>query len=274
VTTQGVPSPVPGGDVSGKCEPLSVELRSAFGHGEALVELGFEDVARIVGGLPPSAVRSRQWWANGSNVQARAWRDAGSASNGSISSAAGSSSRAPRLRTRAGRPHRRTVARPECSGSRTTLSSCAAKWLSASPPLSTSERGVHVRRNGARPPPRGGWILLPRSLGPSRCSVSCGNRRRPNVAGPAGLLSDVGTSGARLCARAVPRPVGPVVHVRGQPRSCPCGAGATAPGSRAGRSLEDPLPSAPRLPHRPARTGRSRRARPAPSPPLPRRGRS
>jgi hypothetical protein len=63
--------------VSGKYEPLSVELRSAFGRGEALVELGFEDVARIVGGLPPSAVRSRQWWANGSNVQAQAWRDAG-----------------------------------------------------------------------------------------------------------------------------------------------------------------------------------------------------
>jgi hypothetical protein len=66
-----------GGDVSGKYEALTVELRSASGRGEAFVELAFDDVGRLVGGLPPSAVRSRQWWANGSNVQARAWRDAG-----------------------------------------------------------------------------------------------------------------------------------------------------------------------------------------------------
>lgn len=63
--------------MSGKYEPLSAQLRSASDRGEISVELGFDDVARIVGGLPPSAVRARQWWANGSNVQARAWRDAG-----------------------------------------------------------------------------------------------------------------------------------------------------------------------------------------------------
>jgi hypothetical protein len=40
-----------------------MELRSASGRGEAFVELGFEDVARIVGALPPSAMRFRQWWA-------------------------------------------------------------------------------------------------------------------------------------------------------------------------------------------------------------------
>lgn len=48
-----------------------VEPRSASDRGEAFVEFGLEDVARIVGGLPPSAARSRQWWADGSNVQSR-----------------------------------------------------------------------------------------------------------------------------------------------------------------------------------------------------------
>jgi hypothetical protein len=41
------------------------------------ITLTFAQVARIVEGLPPSAYRLRQWWANDSKVQARAWRSAG-----------------------------------------------------------------------------------------------------------------------------------------------------------------------------------------------------
>jgi hypothetical protein len=37
----------------------------------------FAEVADIVKGLPASAYRLRQWWANDSKVQARAWRSAG-----------------------------------------------------------------------------------------------------------------------------------------------------------------------------------------------------
>ena len=41
------------------------------------VTLRFSEVDRIIGGLPPSARRLRQWWANDSKVEARAWRSAG-----------------------------------------------------------------------------------------------------------------------------------------------------------------------------------------------------
>jgi hypothetical protein len=41
------------------------------------IELPFSRVDAIVGGLPPSAYRLRQWWANDSKVQGRAWRSAG-----------------------------------------------------------------------------------------------------------------------------------------------------------------------------------------------------
>lgn len=41
------------------------------------VEMTFSQVSRVVGGLPPSAYRLRQWWANDSKVQGRAWRAAG-----------------------------------------------------------------------------------------------------------------------------------------------------------------------------------------------------
>lgn len=37
----------------------------------------FDEVADLVGGLPRSAYDLRQWWANASKVQARAWREAG-----------------------------------------------------------------------------------------------------------------------------------------------------------------------------------------------------
>ena len=44
---------------------------------QTTAELRFVEIDRIVGGLPPSARRLRQWWANDSKVQAKAWRCAG-----------------------------------------------------------------------------------------------------------------------------------------------------------------------------------------------------
>jgi hypothetical protein len=38
----------------------------------------FAEISRFVGGLPPSAYRYREWWANdhgGRHVQAHAWLD-------------------------------------------------------------------------------------------------------------------------------------------------------------------------------------------------------
>lgn len=44
------------------------------------VELSFDEVDQLVGGLPVSAERQRAWWANeadGRRAQAKAWRNAG-----------------------------------------------------------------------------------------------------------------------------------------------------------------------------------------------------
>jgi hypothetical protein len=60
----------------GKYEPLTRALTLAAGQGRGTVELRFDEVAELVGGLPESA-GIRQWWANGSQVQALAWRAAG-----------------------------------------------------------------------------------------------------------------------------------------------------------------------------------------------------
>jgi hypothetical protein len=60
----------------GKYEALTEALRAAFARGQDTVELGFDQVADLVGGLPRSA-DIRQWWANSSQSQALAWRDAG-----------------------------------------------------------------------------------------------------------------------------------------------------------------------------------------------------
>lgn len=61
-----------------KYDPLFEFLCRAGG---GPVELSFDEIDRLVGGLPPSAVRSPAWWANeaaGSHqFQARAWLDAG-----------------------------------------------------------------------------------------------------------------------------------------------------------------------------------------------------
>lgn len=61
-----------------KYDPLFEHLCRA---GDTPLEMTFEEIGALVGGLPPSAIRSPGWWANeaaGSrHVQARAWLNAG-----------------------------------------------------------------------------------------------------------------------------------------------------------------------------------------------------
>jgi hypothetical protein len=60
-----------------KYEPL---IRYLADHYPATVSLTFGDLDRIVGGLPPSARSSRNWWGNTVNprhVQAAAWAAGG-----------------------------------------------------------------------------------------------------------------------------------------------------------------------------------------------------
>jgi hypothetical protein len=60
----------------GKYDPLAAHLSRIPAH-EAAVTMTFREVSALVGGLPPTAYRLRQWWANDSKVEARAWRAAG-----------------------------------------------------------------------------------------------------------------------------------------------------------------------------------------------------
>ncbi len=64
--------------VVAKYDPLFDHLCRA---GDGPVEMTFEEIDRLVGGLPASATRWPAWWANeaaGSrHVQARAWLEAG-----------------------------------------------------------------------------------------------------------------------------------------------------------------------------------------------------
>jgi hypothetical protein len=43
-----------------KYEPLSRHLRTATRP----VSMTFDEISQLVGGLPPSAYRHREWWAN------------------------------------------------------------------------------------------------------------------------------------------------------------------------------------------------------------------
>ncbi len=63
--------------MAGKYRSLSDYLRVAAHRGHRHTDLSFDEVAALIGGLPPSAFRSCQWWANGGSTQATAWRDAG-----------------------------------------------------------------------------------------------------------------------------------------------------------------------------------------------------
>jgi hypothetical protein len=44
---------------------------------ELTITMTFAEVGSIVGGLPATAYKLPQWWANDSKVQGRAWRSAG-----------------------------------------------------------------------------------------------------------------------------------------------------------------------------------------------------
>lgn len=64
-------------DVSKKYAPLFEHLCRAD---DGPLELTFEDVDRLVGGLPATATKQRMWWANdagGRRAHAKAWLDAG-----------------------------------------------------------------------------------------------------------------------------------------------------------------------------------------------------
>jgi len=67
-------SPRRRGDGMTKYAPLETYLRSV----KPPMRMTFDEVARLVGGLPPSAYRHQAWWANSrSHVEALAWLDAG-----------------------------------------------------------------------------------------------------------------------------------------------------------------------------------------------------
>lgn len=63
-----------GARVGGKHGPLRDYLAGQSG---SQVRMTFAEVADLVGPLPSSARLHQAWWANGSLVQAQAWRDAG-----------------------------------------------------------------------------------------------------------------------------------------------------------------------------------------------------
>ena len=47
------------------------------GRSDSVAAMTFADIEALVGELPASARLHRPWWANGTNTEARAWRDAG-----------------------------------------------------------------------------------------------------------------------------------------------------------------------------------------------------
>jgi hypothetical protein len=60
-----------------KYAPLSAFLIAEADRGRTALRLDFADIADMVGGLPASAYRHREWWANSYLVQATGWRSAG-----------------------------------------------------------------------------------------------------------------------------------------------------------------------------------------------------
>lgn len=63
--------------MSDKYLPLNKYLIQSRNSGRSQVEVLFEELDRMVGGLPPSAREHRPWWANSQNTQAAAWLSAG-----------------------------------------------------------------------------------------------------------------------------------------------------------------------------------------------------
>jgi len=64
----------PGGKARGKY----VALTQYLGTSHQSMQLSFDSIDRLVGGLPPSARRYREWWANhAGNRHSNGWLDAG-----------------------------------------------------------------------------------------------------------------------------------------------------------------------------------------------------
>jgi len=59
-----------------KYAALAAHLKTLSAE-QRTVAMTFAEVSEIVGGLPPSAYKIRQWWANDSKIEGRAWRSAG-----------------------------------------------------------------------------------------------------------------------------------------------------------------------------------------------------
>jgi hypothetical protein len=66
-----------GDDIVSKYDPLHVRLVEVARTGEDSVQLGFDEMDTLVGGLPASARTYREWWANSSQPHCWAWREAG-----------------------------------------------------------------------------------------------------------------------------------------------------------------------------------------------------
>jgi hypothetical protein len=60
-----------------KYDPLGALLADAASRGDRELELRFDDVDKVVGGLPASARKYREWWANSGQPQSVVWRGAG-----------------------------------------------------------------------------------------------------------------------------------------------------------------------------------------------------
>ncbi|TFV58999.1 UNVERIFIED_ORG: hypothetical protein E4P37_19855 [Bacillus sp. AZ43] len=60
----------------GKYVPLTTHLEGRVGEGSPLA-MTFDAISRLVGGLPASAFKHREWWANSGHSHALAWTAAG-----------------------------------------------------------------------------------------------------------------------------------------------------------------------------------------------------
>jgi hypothetical protein len=60
-----------------KYNRLREYLAAAAERGDRAVYLDFEEIDRLVDGLPPPARSEKRWWANGKQAQAQAWQSAG-----------------------------------------------------------------------------------------------------------------------------------------------------------------------------------------------------
>lgn len=60
-----------------KYDLLGALLKDAAARGDRELQLHFDDIDELVGGLPASARKYREWWANSGQPQSIVWRGAG-----------------------------------------------------------------------------------------------------------------------------------------------------------------------------------------------------